>query len=124
MADIQGKRKREARQRRQRRVRARVVGSAARPRLNIFRSARHIYAQLIDDVAGNTLASASTLDQDLRPRAQSLKKTEAARLVGELLGERARAAGLEEAVFDRAGYRYHGRVAAVAEGARAAGLKI
>ena len=124
MADIQGKRKREARQRRQRRVRARIVGSAARPRLNVFRSARHIYAQLIDDVAGNTLAAASTLDQDLRPRAQSLKKTEAARLVGELLGERARAVGLEKAVFDRAGYRYHGRVAAVAEGARAAGLKI
>ncbi|MCY4106297.1 MAG: 50S ribosomal protein L18 [Chloroflexi bacterium] len=124
MADIQGKRKREARKRRQRRIRARVQGSAERPRLNVFRSANHIYAQLIDDGAGVTLASASTLDQALREAIASLKKAEAARLVGQALGERALAAGLQEAVFDRGGYRYHGRVAALAEGARAAGLKI
>lgn len=124
MADIQGKRKREARKRRQRRIRARVQGSAGRPRLNVFRSANHIYAQLIDDGAGVTLAAASTLDQALREAVAAMKKVEAARLVGQTLGERALAAGLQEAVFDRGGYRYHGRVAALAEGARAAGLKI
>ena len=123
MADIQGKRKREARKRRQRRIRARIQGSGARPRLNVFRSANHIYAQLIDDGAGATLAAASTLDKALREETAALNKAEAARLVGQALGERALAAGLEEAVFDRGGYRYHGRVAALAEGARAAGLK-
>lgn len=123
MADIQGKRKREARKRRQRRIRARIQGSAVRPRLNVFRSANHIYAQLIDDGAGVTLAAASTLDKALREEAAALQKAEAARLVGRALGERARAAGLQEAVFDRGGYRYHGRVAALAEGARDAGLK-
>ena len=123
MADIQGKRKREARKRRQRRIRARIQGNAARPRLNVFRSTNHIYAQLIDDNAGVTLASASTLDQTLREATAALKKAEAARLVGQALGERALAAGLQEAVFDRGGYRYHGRVAALAEGARNAGLK-
>lgn len=123
MADIQGKRKREARKRRQRRIRARIQGSAERPRLNVFRSINHIYAQLIDDSAGVTLASASTLDQALREATAALKKAEAARLVGQTLGERALAAGLQEAVFDRGGYRYHGRVAALAEGARKAGLK-
>ena len=123
MADIQGKRKREARKRRQRRIRARIQGSAARPRLNVFRSANHIYAQLIDDGAGATMAAASTLDKALREEAAALNKAEAARLVGQALGKRAIAAGLEEAVFDRGGYRYHGRVAALAEGARAAGLK-
>ena len=123
MADIQGKKKREARKRRQRRIRARISGSATRPRLNVFRSANHIYAQLIDDGAGVTLAAASTLDQSLRADVAPLKKADAARKVGEVLGERALAAGLQEAVFDRGGYRYHGRVAALAEGARAAGLK-
>ncbi len=123
MADIQGKRKREARKRRQRRIRARIQGSGARPRLNVFRSANHIYAQLIDDGAGATLAAASTLDKALREETAALNKAEAARLVGQALGERALAAGLEEAVFDRGGYRYHGRVAALADGARAAGLK-
>ena len=123
MADIRGKRKRLARKRRQRRVRARVHGSAARPRLNVFRSANHIYAQLIDDQAGATLAAASTLDKALRAEAAALQKAEAARLVGQALGERALAAGLQEVVFDRAGYRFHGRVAALAAGARAAGLK-
>ena len=123
MADIQGKRKREARKRRQRRIRARIQGSAERPRLNVFRSTNHIYAQLIDDGAGVTLASASSLDQTLREATAALKKAEAARLVGQALGERALAAGLQEAVFDRGGYRYHGRVAALAEGARHAGLK-
>ena len=123
MADIQGKRRREARKRRQRRIRARIQGSAERPRLNVFRSSNHIYAQLIDDSAGVTLASASTLDQTLREATAALKKAEAARLVGQALGERALAAGLQEAVFDRGGYRYRGRVAALAEGARHAGLK-
>ena len=123
MADIQGKRKREARKRRQRRIRARIQGSGARPRLNVFRSANHIYAQLMDDGAGATRTAASTLDKALREEAAALNKAEAARLVGQALGERALAAGLEEAVFDRGGYRYHGRVAALADGARAAGLK-
>jgi large subunit ribosomal protein L18 len=111
-----------ARTRRHLRVRKKVRGSTDRPRLVVTRSARHIVAQVVDDTAGHTLASASTLEADLR--SLSGDKTAKARRVGELLGERARAAGIDAVVFDRGGNRYHGRVAAVADGARGAGLTL
>ena len=105
---------------RRRRVRAKVHGTAERPRVSVFRSNRGIFAQLIDDVAGNTLASVGWTEGDLR----SLKPMDQARRAGELLAERAKAAGVETAVFDRGGYRYHGRVKALAEGAREGGLNL
>ena len=104
--------------RRRRRVRAKVRGSAERPRISVFRSNRGIFAQLIDDDAGRTLAAVSWIEGELRP----LKPLEQAKRAGALLAERAKAAGIETAVFDRGGYRYHGRVKALAEGAREAGL--
>ncbi len=110
----------EARERRHRRVRKKVRGTTARPRLVVFRSNKHIYAQLIDDVAGVTLASASTTEKGL---AGSGATVEAASGVGKRIGERAKAAGITAAVFDRGGFRYHGRVAAVADSAREAGLE-
>ena len=116
------KKKHKARQRRHRRLRARVEGSGARPRLCVYRSLTNIYAQLIDDEQGHTLASASTIDRDLRAQVDDKSPIESARLVGQMLGERAQQAGVRQVVFDRGGYRYHGRVAALAEGARAAGL--
>ena len=103
---------------RRRRVRAKVRGSAERPRISVFRSNRGIFAQLVDDDAGRTLASVSWTEGELR----SLKPMEQAQRAGALLAERAKAAGIETAVFDRGGYRYHGRVKALAEGAREAGL--
>lgn len=103
------------------RMRKNLSGSAVRPRLNVYRSSKHIYAQLIDDVAGNTLASASTLDKELALESTSNK--EAARAVGALIAKRAIEKGIEEVVFDRGGYLYHGRVKELAEGAREAGLK-
>ncbi len=112
--------KRKARLRRHRRVRKKVEGRDGRPRLSVFRSARHIYAQIIDDTRGHTLASASTLD--LRNELQGLRKREQAKLVGETLARRARSRGVTRVVFDRGGYRYHGRVRSLAEGAREAGL--
>ena len=113
--------KQESRQRRHLRVRKKVRGTAERPRLAVFRSAKHIYAQVIDDVSGRTLASASTMEADLRSGATG--NVAAATKVGERVGERAKAAGITGVVFDRGGYRYHGRVAAVADAARAAGLE-
>lgn len=104
--------------RRRRRVRAKVSGTAGRPRVSIFRSNRGLFAQLIDDERGHTLASVQWTESDLR----DLKPGEQARRAGALLAERARAAGIETVVFDRGGYRYHGRVKALAEGAREAGL--
>ena len=104
--------------RRRRRVRAKVRGSAERPRLSVFRSNRGIFAQLIDDDAGRTLAAVNWIEADLR----SLKPLEQAKRAGGLLAERAKAAGIETAVFDRGGYQYHGRVKALAEGAREGGL--
>ena len=104
--------------RRRRRVRAKVRGSAERPRISVFRSNRGIFAQLIDDDAGRTLAAVNWTESDLR----SLKPMEQAAKAGELLAQRARAAGVESAVFDRGGYQYHGRVKALAEGAREGGL--
>lgn len=114
---------RNARLRRHRRVRATISGTPERPRLNVFRSLGHIYAQVIDDVAGHTLASASTVDRELRDQVADKPKTEAAKLVGTLVAKRAQAVGVTEVVFDRGGYRYHGRVKALADGAREAGLK-
>jgi len=108
-----------ARTRRHERVRETISGTAARPRLAIFRSLTHIYAQLIDDRGRRTLAAASTLDA----KSASGPKSERAKAVGTLLAERAKAAGVTEAVFDRGGYRYHGRVKALADAARAGGLK-
>lgn len=121
MADIKDTERQ--RQRRHRRVRVQVHGTAERPRLNVFRSLRHIYAQLVDDTVGRTLASAGTLDAELRQGLAKLKKTEQARLVGELLAKRAQEKGVKQVVFDRGGYKYHGRVKALAEGARSAGLQ-
>jgi large subunit ribosomal protein L18 len=103
---------------RRRRVRAKVHGTAERPRVSVFRSNRGIFVQLVDDVAGHTLAAVNWTESDLR----SLKPMDQARRAGELLAERAKAAGVETAVFDRGGYRYHGRVKALAEGAREGGL--
>src|SRR3970040_2418898 len=123
MADIKGKKKHEAYKRRQRRVRAKVSGTSQRPRLSIFRSLDNIYVQVIDDNAGKTLVSASTIDSEIAAQVSGKSKTEAAEIVGKALAERARNAGIMTVVFDRAGYRYHGRVAALAKGAREAGLK-
>lgn len=111
------------RQRRHVRVRAKVSGTQSRPRLNVFRSSAHIYAQVIDDDRGHTLLAASDLEPEVRERAGAeANKSARARAVGEVIGERAKAAGIDAIVFDRGGYLYHGRVKAVAEGARAAGL--
>ncbi len=111
------------RERRQRRVRAKVAGTAGRPRLNVFRSSRHIFAQLIDDSKGHTLVAASTLDDTVRSNAKQWKKTEEAKAVGKLLAERALAMGLKQVVFDRGGYQYHGRIKSLAEGSREGGLE-
>ena len=108
---------------RHQRVRSKVAGTADRPRLNVYRSLSGIYAQVIDDGSGRTLVSASTLDADLKAHLEGLKKTEQARLVGELVAQRAKAAGIVQVVFDRGGYRYQGRVRALAEAARKAGLE-
>ncbi|MCX8052652.1 MAG: 50S ribosomal protein L18 [Armatimonadetes bacterium] len=111
------------RQKRHRRVRKKVVGTAERPRLNVFRSLCNIYAQVIDDSEGRTLVSASTLDAEIKSAIKSGGNIEAAKLVGQLVGKRALEKGIEKVVFDRGGYKYHGRVAALADGAREAGLK-
>jgi large subunit ribosomal protein L18 len=111
-----------ARKRRHLRVRKRIAGTTERPRLVVTRSSRHMVAQVVDDTRGHTLASASTMEVDLR--GLDGDKTAKARRVGELVAERARAAGVEAVVFDRGGNRYHGRVAAVADGAREGGLAL
>lgn len=120
--------KNTVRQRRHARVRKTVVGTAAAPRLNVYRSLNHIYAQVIDDRAGNekggvTLAAASTMDKDVKTQIEGLTKSDAAKVVGKVLAERALAKGVETVVFDRGGYLYTGRVKALADGAREAGLK-
>jgi large subunit ribosomal protein L18 len=114
--------KREDRLRRHRRVRAVVSGTAARPRLNVFRSEANIYAQVIDDEAGHTLVSASTIDNEVAKQIEGKTKTEAAKVVGMVVAQRAQAAGIKQIVFDRGGFRYFGRVSALAEGAREGGL--
>ena len=112
-----------ARVRRHQRVRKRVSGTPQRPRLNVFRSDKHIYAQVIDDAAGHTLASASTVDLEVRGSAKGKSKTEQAKLVGRAVAERAIDAGVKLVVFDRGGYLYHGRIKALADAAREAGLE-
>ena len=109
----------ESRTRRHSRVREKIRGSAARPRLAVFRSIEHIYAQLIDDDSGKTLVAASSVEA----KGEKAKKSEKAKAVGAALGEKAKAKGIEEAVFDRGGYRYHGRVKALGDAARSAGLR-
>lgn len=115
--------RRGSRERRRARVRAKVFGTPSRPRLNVFRSLKHIYAQIIDDQQGHTLVAASSLDKEIRAQAASLKGVEEALAVGKLLAQRALEKQIKAVVFDRAGYRYHGRVKAVADGAREGGLE-
>lgn len=113
------------RQRRHWRARERhnLQGSAERPRLNVFRSSKHIFVQVIDDSKGHTLAAASTLDAPIRAQAKELTKVEEAKRVGQLIAERAQAVGIKKVVFDRGGFRYHGRVKALADASREAGLE-
>lgn len=119
----QNKSRNAARIRRHVRVRQNISGTPTRPRLNVFRSMKEIYAQVIDDIAGNTLVSASTVDQELREKLKGQKRLDQARLVGIALAERAKAKGITEVAFDRGGYKYIGRVKALADGAREGGLK-
>ncbi|MCZ2402083.1 50S ribosomal protein L18 [Paenarthrobacter sp. Z7-10] len=119
---VKGKSKSAARGRRHLRVRKRITGTAVRPRLVVNRSARHVFVQVVDDSQGITVASASTLEADLR--AFDGDKTAKAKRVGELVAERAKKAGIEAVVFDRGGNKYHGRIAAVADGAREGGLAL
>jgi large subunit ribosomal protein L18 len=111
-----------ARTRRHARVRLGIAGSSQRPRLSVFRSLSEIYAQVIDDQAGHTLVSASSIDPDLRPRMKGLKKIEQAKLVGQAVAERAKGKGIKAVVFDRGGFKYTGRVKSLADGAREGGL--
>jgi large subunit ribosomal protein L18 len=113
----------KAREKKHLRIRKRFSGTAERPRLSVFRSNKHIYAQLIDDVAGNTLASASTLDKDLRGDLKNTDDVEAATAVGKSIAQKALDKGIKTVVFDRGGYIYQGKVAALAEAAREAGLE-
>jgi large subunit ribosomal protein L18 len=115
--------KNKARKKRHLRVRKKVSGTAQAPRLNVYRSSKHIYAQLIDDVAGVTLASASTLDPELKDKITHGGNQEAAAKVGELIAKRGLEKGIKEVVFDRGGYLYHGRVKTLADAAREAGLQ-
>ena len=114
---------REARLRRHRRVRRKVSGTPERPRLAVFRSLKHIYAQVIDDRSGRTLVAASTLEPDVKAQLDGKPKVAEAEIVGRVIGERAIAKGITAVVFDRGGFLYHGRVRALAEGARASGLR-
>ena len=115
--------KRVARQRRHARIRAKLQGTASRPRLCVFRSLNHIYARVIDDTRGHTLASASTLDAEIKNETDSKSKSAEAELVGSMIAKRILTKKIKEVVFDRGGYKYHGRVKALAEAARKAGLK-
>jgi len=115
--------KNKRRIKRHRRARQKIYGTPAKPRLNVYRSNNHIYAQIIDDIAGQTLVAASTLDRELAGKLSSTRNKEAARLVGKLVGKRALEKDIIEVVFDRGGYIYHGRVKELAEGARESGLK-
>jgi large subunit ribosomal protein L18 len=113
----------ELRKIRHKRIRRKVAGTASKPRLSVYISLKHVYAQLIDDETGRTLVSASTLDKELKETLKDKTLTEKAKAVGKLIAERALAKGISEAVFDRGGYQYHGRVKALADEARNAGLK-
>lgn len=113
----------DARRRRHLRVRTKITGTEVRPRLCVFRSLQHIYAQVVDDQRGHTLAAASTLDPEVRPQIRGKSKTAQAEMVGATVAQRAKAAGISQVVFDRGGFKYHGRIKAVAESARAGGLE-
>lgn len=115
--------KKAARLKRKPRIRKKISGTSERPRLCVFRSSRYVYAQLIDDVAGKTLVSSSSLDKDLKTEIKSAGNAEAATAVGKKIAEKAKKANVTQVVFDRNGYLYHGRVKALADGAREAGLK-
>ncbi len=108
---------------RHRRLRNKISGTASTPRLSVFRSGKHMYAQIIDDASGNTLVSASTLEKEVATGLKSTSNIEAATAVGKAIGERAKSKGIENVVFDRSGYLYHGKIAALADGAREAGLQ-
>lgn len=123
MADTTGRKKYQARKRRHRRVRKHIAGTSQRPRMNIFRSNKNIFVQVIDDIEGRTLVSCSTIDADVTPKLVDKSKVEAAKIVGQVVAERAKEAGITTVVFDRGGFKYTGRVAAVADGAREAGLE-
>ena len=112
----------QVRLQRHQRIRRHIHGTADRPRLNVFRSLQHIYAQVIDDDLGNTLAAASTVDPELRGQLDGMNKSQQAARVGQLVAQRAVARGLKQVVFDRGGYPYHGRIKALADGAREGGL--
>jgi len=112
----------QARLKRKKRIRKKIYGTTQRPRLSVFRSARHIYAQVVDDTAGHTLAAASTMDKDALSGSKFENKVEAAKFVGKLVGERAIGKGIKEVIFDRNGFLYHGRIKSLSEGAREAGL--
>lgn len=120
---MSGQREAQLRARRHRRVRKKVTGTAERPRLAVYRSNRHVVAQVIDDEAGRTVAAASSVEKELRDATGNTGNKTGAAAVGRLVAERARAAGVSRVVFDRGGFRYHGRVAAVADAAREAGLE-
>jgi large subunit ribosomal protein L18 len=113
----------QGRERRKLRVRRKVSGTPERPRMSVFRSLKHMYAQVVDDVSGTTLAHASTLSKDVKPQADDMKKTDAATKVGEAIAAQLKAKGIKKVVFDRNGYLFHGRIKALAEGARKAGLE-
>ena len=112
----------QARLKRKKRIRKKIYGTPQRPRLSVFRSAKHIYAQVVDDTAGHTLAAASTMDKSALSGSKFENKVEAAKFVGKLIGERAVEKGVKEVVFDRNGFLYHGRIKSLSEGAREAGL--
>ena len=116
-------RKESARQKRKTRIRKRIFGTEARPRLSVFRSAKHIYAQLVVDSSGSTILAASTVSPEIRDEVAKLKKSDAARKVGEWIGRKAAEKNIRKVVFDRNGFLYHGRVKALAEGARESGLE-
>ncbi|MGD0677906.1 MAG: 50S ribosomal protein L18 [Polyangiaceae bacterium] len=111
------------RERRKLRIRRRISGTGERPRLSVFRSAKHIYAQVVDDVGGTTVAHASTLSRDVRTEASEASKLDAAKRVGQAIAKLLLAKGIDKVVFDRSGYLYHGRIRALADGAREGGLK-
>lgn len=120
MSDARGKLRRVIRHNR---LRSKISGTAERPRLAVYRSITHIYAQIIDDVKGNTIVSASSLEDEIKDQGKESGKIQISKVVGEVIGKKAVEKGISEIVFDRGGYKYHGRVKAVAEGARESGLK-
>ncbi len=115
--------RKEERAKRHLRIRRTLSGTAERPRLAVFKSGKHIYVQIIDDVQGHTLAAASTSDKELKGKLEKTWTVEASKIVGKLIGERAKAKGISKVAFDRAGYKYHGRIKALADSAREAGLE-